>query len=84
MNMNSRKKKIFCFAFTAIMSSQKLQDLFYMVLMAGNFLNNVSARATPCRMTFYANFHPPFLKQAAAYSIAITIYRAGMPEMRRE
>ena len=24
------------------MSSQKLQDLFYMVLMAGNFLNSVS------------------------------------------
>ena len=25
-----------------LMSSQKLQDLFYMVLMAGNFLNSVS------------------------------------------
>ena len=25
------------------MSSEKLQDLFYMVLMAGNFLNSVSA-----------------------------------------
>jgi hypothetical protein len=24
-------------------SSQKLQDLFYMILMAGNFLNSVSA-----------------------------------------
>ena len=26
-----------------LMSSQKLQDLFYMVLMAGNFLNSVSS-----------------------------------------
>ena len=26
------------------MSSEKLQDLFYMVLMAGNFLNSVSVR----------------------------------------
>ena len=25
-----------------LMSSQKLQDLFYMVLIAGNFLNSVS------------------------------------------
>jgi hypothetical protein len=25
-----------------LMASQKLQDLFYMVLMAGNFLNSVS------------------------------------------
>ena len=30
------------FSFSDIMSSQKLQDLFYMVLMAGNFLNSVS------------------------------------------
>ena len=27
------------------MSSEKLQDLFYMVLMAGNFLNSVSVRS---------------------------------------
>ena len=30
------------FIFLDMMSSQKLQDLFYMVLMAGNFLNSVS------------------------------------------
>ena len=27
--------------FAELMSSEKLQDLFYMVLMAGNFLNSV-------------------------------------------
>ena len=27
-----------------LMSSQKLQDLFYMVLIAGNFLNSVSIK----------------------------------------
>ena len=27
-----------------LMSSQKLQDLFYMVLIAGNFLNSVSTK----------------------------------------
>ncbi len=27
-----------------LMGSQKLQDLFYMVLMAGNFLNSVSTQ----------------------------------------
>ena len=34
---------ILCIFFVSeMMSSQKLQDLFYMVLMAGNFLNSVS------------------------------------------
>ena len=29
-----------------LMISQKLQDLFYMVLMAGNFLNSVSIKTS--------------------------------------
>ena len=37
---------------TAIMSSQKLQDLFYMVLMAGNFLNNVSTAHTNFKINY--------------------------------
>ena len=64
------------FSFSDIMSSQKLQDLFYMVLMAGNFLNSVSTILNFLNQNYNRYDDSLFLK--LSHIITSIFYKIGL------